>query len=81
MNKRNSELVKGIANATKILRPGGKIVVISFHSIEDKIIKYFFNNFSLNRSNPSRYFPENKKIILIYLKDIKIKSLNLQTLK
>ena len=31
----------------KVLKPGGKILVISFHSIEDKIIKYFFNNFSL----------------------------------
>ena len=51
----------GIANATKILKPGGKIIVISFHSIEDKIIKYFFSNFSLKRSKPSRYFPENNK--------------------
>tara|TARA_Y100001970_G_scaffold287718_1_gene413058 strand:- start:2713 stop:3726 length:1014 start_codon:yes stop_codon:yes gene_type:complete len=61
VNKEITELITGITNATKILRPGGKIVVISFHSIEDKIVKYFFNNFSLNRSNPSRYFPEIKK--------------------
>ena len=51
----------GIINATKLLKPGGKIIVITFHSIEDKIIKFFFNNFSTNRSKPSRYFPENKK--------------------
>ena len=31
---------------------------MSFHSIEDKIVKYFFNNFSKNKSKPSRYFPE-----------------------
>ena len=34
--------------------------MISFHSIEDKIVKYFFSNFSSSRSKPSRYFPENK---------------------
>ena len=59
VNKEISELIKGIINATKILKPGGKIIVVSFHSIEDKIVKYFFNNFSKNRSNPSRYHPEN----------------------
>ena len=59
VNKEISELLNGIINATKILKPGGKIMVISFHSIEDKIVKYFFNNFSKNRSNPSRYHPEN----------------------
>ena len=31
---------------------------MSFHSIEDKIVKYFFSNFSMNKSKPSRYFPE-----------------------
>jgi 16S rRNA (cytosine1402-N4)-methyltransferase len=58
VNKEITELVNGITNATKILKPGGKILVISFHSIEDKIIKYFFNNFSSNKSKPSRYLPE-----------------------
>ena len=44
-------------NATKILKPGGKILIVSFHSIEDKIVKYFFSNFSSNKSRPSRYLP------------------------
>ena len=59
VNKEISELIKGIISATKLLKPGGKILVVSFHSIEDKIIKYFFNNFSENRSKPSRYIPES----------------------
>ena len=60
VNKEITELIAGIINATKILKPGGKILVISFHSIEDKIVKFFFRNFSSSRSKPSRYFPENK---------------------
>ena len=59
VNKEISELINGIINATKILKPGGKILIVSFHSIEDKIVKYFFSNFSKNKSKPSRYFPEN----------------------
>ena len=59
VNKEVTELLKGITNASKLLKPGGKIIVVSFHSIEDKIIKYFFNNYSVNRSRPSRYLPEN----------------------
>jgi len=58
VNKEISELINGITKATKILKPGGKIIVVSFHSIEDKIIKYFFRNFSTNKSKPSRYLPE-----------------------
>ncbi len=60
VNKEITELVNGIISATKILKPGGKILVISFHSIEDKIIKYLFTKFSENKAKPSRYFPENK---------------------
>ena len=41
MNKEITELINGIVNATKILKPGGKILIVSFHSIEDKIVKYF----------------------------------------
>ena len=58
VNKEITELVNGITNATKILKPGGIILIVSFHSIEDKIVKYFFNNYSSNKSKPSRYLPE-----------------------
>ena len=57
VNKEITELINGIVNATKLLRPGGKILIVSFHSIEDKVIKYFFTNYAKNKSNPSRYLP------------------------
>ncbi len=60
VNKEITELINGIIKASQLLRPGGKILIVSFHSIEDKIIKYFFKNFSKNRSKPSRYLPEVK---------------------
>ena len=75
VNKEITELINGIIYATKLLRPGGKILIVSFHSIEDKIVKYFFTNYAKNKSKPSRYLPEenfnhsylfenyNKKII------------------
>ena len=62
VNKEITELISGVVNATKKLKPGGKILVISFHSIEDRIVKFFFTSFSKNKSRPSRYFPENKII-------------------
>ncbi len=60
VNKEITELINGIIKATKYLKPGGKILVVSFHSIEDKIVKYFFSNFSINKPKPSRYLPEAK---------------------
>jgi len=63
VNKETSELIEGLIKATRFIKEGGKIIIISFHSIEDKIIKYFFTNYSSGKSNPSRYMPSesNKK--------------------
>ena len=58
VNKEITELINGIVNATKILKPGGKILIVSFHSIEDKIVKYFFSSYCKNRSRASRYIPD-----------------------
>jgi len=63
VNKETTELMEGLIKASQLIKFGGKIIVISFHSIEDKIIKYYFTNYSSNKSNPSRYMPteDNKK--------------------
>ncbi len=61
VNKEITELINGVISAAKKLKPGGKILVVSFHSIEDRIIKYFFTNFSKNKSRSSRYFPDFKE--------------------
>ena len=61
VNKEITELINGIIKATKKLKPGGKIIIVSFHSLEDRIIKYFFSNFSKSKSRPSRYLPEREE--------------------
>ncbi len=59
VNKEITELINGLIYATKRLKPGGKIIVVSFHSIEDKIVKYLFSNFSKNMARSSRYLPDS----------------------
>jgi len=60
VNEELSELILGLINATQILSNGGILLVVSFHSLEDKIVKSFFNLYSNLRNNPSRYMPEEK---------------------
>ena len=57
------------------MKPGGKILIVSFHSIEDKIVKFFFNIFSSPRSKPSRYIPELKNDDFLLFKKYKNKSI------
>ena len=59
VNKELSELITGLIAATKLLSNGGILIVISFHSLEDKIVKYFFNLYSNLKKNTSRYLPDN----------------------
>ena len=60
MNKEISELIFGLINAAKILKKDGILAVVTFHSLEDKIVKYFFKSLSENKSI-SRYMPEVKQ--------------------
>ena len=61
VNKEFSELINGLIEATKLIKSGGKIIVISFHSLEDRIVKFFFTNYSKNKSKTYRYVPELSK--------------------
>ena len=57
VNKEISELIFGLINAAKVLRKDGVLGVVTFHSLEDKIVKYFFKSLSENKSI-SRYSPD-----------------------
>jgi len=59
VNKEISELIYGLINSTKILGINGIILAVSFHSLEDRIIKYFLKSLSEDKKI-SRYFPEEK---------------------
>ena len=57
VNQEISELIYGLINAAKILKKDGVLAVVTFHSLEDKIVKYFFKSLSENKSI-SRYLPK-----------------------
>ena len=57
VNKEISELIHGMIHAAKVLKKDGILVIVTFHSLEDKIVKYFFRSLSEHKS-VSRYQPE-----------------------
>ena len=65
VNKEISELIYGLINAAKVVKKDGIIAVVTFHSLEDRIVKYFFKSLSENKS-VSRYMPKNEDKINLF---------------
>ena len=65
VNKEISELIYGLINAAKVVKKNGIIAVVTFHSLEDKIVKYFFKSLSENKS-VSRYMPKGEEKINLF---------------
>ena len=57
VNDELGELVAALEAAERILKDGGRLVVVSFHSLEDRIVKYFLAGRSETRGG-SRHAPE-----------------------
>ncbi|MCB1650818.1 MAG: 16S rRNA (cytosine(1402)-N(4))-methyltransferase RsmH [Alphaproteobacteria bacterium] len=58
VNDELGELQRAMASCEHILRPGGRVVVVSFHSLEDRIVKNFFKERSGSMGGGSRYRPQ-----------------------
>jgi 16S rRNA (cytosine1402-N4)-methyltransferase len=54
INNELGEIKTSLQQAVNVLEPGGRLVVISFHSLEDRIVKRFFKNESGRKSNPRK---------------------------
>ena len=57
VNQELEELEAGLAAAERILEPGGRLAVVSFHSLEDRIVKAFLHDRAGRRPGRSRHLP------------------------
>ena len=57
LNDELGELANGLAAAERLLKIGGRLVVVTFHSLEDRIAKRFFASRSAPPPQASRHLP------------------------
>jgi 16S rRNA (cytosine1402-N4)-methyltransferase len=57
VNTEFQELAEGLNAAERALKPGGLLAVVTFHSLEDRIVKRFFQLASGQEANANRYAP------------------------
>lgn len=57
VNTEFDSLAEGLQAAERALKPGGRLAVVTFHSLEDRIVKRFFQIASGAEANANRYAP------------------------
>ena len=60
VNNEYDELYQGLMAAERALKPGGQLAVVTFHSIEDRMVKRFLTARSGSGARANRYAPETE---------------------
>ncbi len=58
VNDELGELERGLEAAERLLAPGGRLAVVTFHSLEDRVVKSFLKARAGEASRPSRHVPQ-----------------------
>lgn len=58
INRELGELEDGLVAAERLLKPGGRLAIVTFHSLEDRIVKNFLRDRSGQKSAGSRHLPQ-----------------------
>jgi 16S rRNA (cytosine1402-N4)-methyltransferase len=57
VNDELGEVERALGHASQLLAPGGRLIVVSFHSLEDRIVKRFMADVAGRAPSPSRHDP------------------------
>jgi 16S rRNA (cytosine1402-N4)-methyltransferase len=61
VNQEFESLERGLASAESLVAPGGRLVVVSFHSLEDRLVKRFTHSRCGKLGEHSRHMPDMHK--------------------
>ncbi len=63
VNRELGELADGLLAAERALKPGGRLAIVTFHSLEDRMVKRFLRNRSGSAPSGSRHLPQAKSVV------------------